>query len=445
MIIAMALVWSLSQPADAWVFDELIHNNGSRFQGLVLSETPQGVKFQVVTRLPGRPTVTLTTFFAKSEYATINRLNEADRTQLKARLNNLDATKNGERDRVDSLKLVSDEWLGISDSAKRYDSDHFALISNAPAEITARAAVRLEQLFAAFRRYLPPQATTAKPTTIYLTVTPEEYVSLLGTNAPRLLNPALYDPVRNRIICGSDLRRLGEQLNGSRLHHQRQFLAIEQYEIDIRKLYKDQKTELDRFLATAQGQRQKILAAEAANDRAFDTATKQLFAVLYHEAFHAYAKSYAFPDHELPRWLNEGLAQIFESAVVEAGELRVGHADSERLKTVRDWVKADGDKLLSVVDLAKTDQSGFVAKHTDSKAASERAYAASWGAAHYLLFSRNAIGNERFTKYLNDVKSGRDPATALELWIDQSPSDFNREWRDYLTRLKPDGTLEPVK
>jgi hypothetical protein len=340
---------------------------------------------------------------------------------------------------------VPAEWLGKAESAKRYDSDHFTLISNAPDEITGRAAVRLEQLFAAFRRYLPPQSTSAKPTTIILTVTPEEYVSFLGPGAPRLLNPAVYDPVKNRIICGSNLRQLGEQLNSSRLHHQRQFLAIEQYETEIRKLYKDQKSDLDRFLNTAKDQRQKILAAEAANDRAFDTATKQLFAILYHEAFHAYAGSYAFPDRELPRWINEGLAQIFETAVVEGGELRVGHADPERLKTVRDWMKADGDKLLSIVDLAKTDQNGFVAKHTDAKAASERAYAASWAAMHYLLFARNAVGNERFIKYLADLKAGRDAIETLEQWIDQSPSDFNREWRDYLTRLKSDGTLEPVK
>jgi hypothetical protein len=445
MIPAIMLSLTLAQPADTWVFEELIHNNGSRFQGLVLSETAQGVKFQVVTRLPGRPTVTLTTIFSKSEYAKINRLDEADRTRLKTRLDNLDATKNGERDRLESLKLISAEWLGKADSAKRYDSDHFTLISNAPEEITGRAAVRLEQLFAAFRRYLPPQTTTAKPTTIFLTVTPEEYVSLLGPGAPRLLNPAVYDPVKNRIICGSNLRQLGEQLNGSRLHHQRQFLAIEQYKADILKLYKDQKSEQNRYLSLANSQRQTILAAEAANDRAFDTATKQLFAVLYHEAFHAYAHSYAFPDRELPRWLNEGLAQIFETAVVEAGELRVGHAEPERLKTVREWIKADGGEFLSIADLVKTQPSGFVAKHTDAKAASERAYAASWAAAHYLLFARNAIGNERFAKYLVDLKAGRNANDSLEQWIDQSPSEFDREWRDYLTRLKSDGTLEKMK
>lgn len=445
MFVTLTLALTLTQPADTWAFEELIHQNGSRFQGLVLSESAEGVKFLVVTRLPGRPTVTLTTLFAKSEFDSIVRLNEAERKKLKDRLDALDATKHGEKERINSLKLVPTEWLRKPDSAKRYDSDYFTLISNAPDEIVSRAAVRLEQLFAAFRRYLPPQTTQSKPTTIYLTVTPQEYSLLLGPGAPRLLNPAVYDPAKNRIICGSDLQRLGEQLNGSRLHHERQILAIEQYEMAIRKLYKDHKQEMERYTSTTNSQRQKIRAAEAANDSAFDKATKQLFAVLYHEAFHAYAQSFAFPDRELPRWLNEGLAQVFESAVVEGGELRVGHADPERLKTVRDLMKLDNGSFLSITDLLKTGSTGFVAKHTDSKAASERAYAASWAAAHYLLFARNAIGNERFAKYLTDVKSGRDPAAALELWIDQSPMEFNREWRDYLTRLKPDGTLEPVK
>jgi len=35
----------------------------------------------------------------------------------------------------------------------------------------------------------------------------------------------------------------------------------------------------------------------------------------------------------VPLWLDEGLAQIFETALVEAGELRVGHAERSRLAT----------------------------------------------------------------------------------------------------------------
>ena len=41
----------------------------------------------------------------------------------------------------------------------------------------------------------------------------------------------------------------------------------------------------------------------------------------------------------MPRWLNEGLAQIFETAIIEAGELRVGHADAERLARVKEEIR----------------------------------------------------------------------------------------------------------
>ena len=446
-MIGILLAFALIQPpaANGWAFDELIHTNGSNFKGLLLNENAEGVRFQVVTRKPGRPTVTLTTIFAKSEIAKLNRLSDGERTALKAKLIELDPTGKGERERMGSLPLTPSEWLGRAGAAKRYESDHFILVSNTSEEITRRAAVRLEQLFAAFRRYVPPRNPNGRPTTIFLSQTPEEYRALLGPDAPKLLNPAIFDPIGNRIVCGSDLRRLGEQLTGTRIHHERQRLAIEQYEDDVRKLYKDQKSDLDRFLATANAQRQRIAIAESANERAFETATQQLFAVLYHEAFHAYAATFTFPETELPRWLNEGLAQIFETAIVEAGELHVGHADAERLKTVRDLLKPGAAGLIPMADLVHTNGSGFLAKHTDAKAGSDRIYASSWAAAHDLLFKRGAVGNERFGEYLRSLKTGNDPLKAFEIWMGMPTAKFESDWRDYLSRLQADGTLAPKK
>ena len=64
---------------------------------------------------------------------------------------------------------------------------------------------------------------------------------------------------------------------------------------------------------------------------------ERLFTRLYHEAFHAYLGTFVYPAQggSLPIWFNEGLAQIFETAIVEVGELRVGHADPVRLVAVR--------------------------------------------------------------------------------------------------------------
>src|SRR5208283_1264672 len=87
--------------------------------------------------------------------------------------------------------------------------------------------------------------------------------------------------------------------------------------------------------------RQAIASANTTNEELFQKATQQLFQTLYHEAFHAYLANFVFPPSEgtVPRWLNEGLAQIFETALVEAGELRVGHITPIRLTNIQEAVK----------------------------------------------------------------------------------------------------------
>src|SRR5207253_3002021 len=110
-------------------------------------------------------------------------------------------------------------------------------------------------------------------------------------------------------------------------------------EKDLSRLYRG--AELTRVLAPLKDTRNQLNAAEGQNEAAFEQATRQLFAVLSHEAFHAYLATVVYPPPAAgpPRWLNEGLAQVFESAVVEAGELRVGHADRDRLARAKDGVR----------------------------------------------------------------------------------------------------------
>ena len=72
LLAAGALVASApAQPAPAglsnWPFDEITLKNGAKFQGMLLAELPDGYEFRSVYRLPGRPTVTLTSFFGKGD------------------------------------------------------------------------------------------------------------------------------------------------------------------------------------------------------------------------------------------------------------------------------------------------------------------------------------------------------------------------------------------
>lgn len=445
------------KPTNDWKLDELVAVNGAKYRGLVLEESEKGVRFRVVRRPPGRTAVTLTTYFLKKEVGHIEKISDADRAATKAKLAELDPTGAGERKRMEGLDLTATEWLGIPNGAKRYDTDRFVLASSASEEITRRAAVRLEQIFTAYERFLPPRARPAldRPLTILLAPDKTEYAKLLNGVGGPVLNPAIYDPTLNRIICGTDLRRLGQDLTAARVHNVQQFAALDKYEADIRKIYKDSKAERDRHLAPVADQRKKIGAVEAANESKFNETTAQLFALLYHESFHAYVTNFAFPPlsaaevkagkgtGELPRWLNEGLAQLFESAVLDGGELRVGHPDRQRLLRVKELRQKGG--LVPVAELTLAGREAFLTSHAVQKSTADRSYLTAWAVAFHLVFERHLLGTKELDAYLASINAGGDPGPALERLIGKTAAAYDAELAGYFERLRPDGTSEPTK
>jgi hypothetical protein len=436
-----------------WSFDEITLTNGAKLQGLILSEAPDGIRFQSVSRLPGRPTVTLTGLITKAEVASVKRLTDADRNLLKERLAELDPSGEGERKRMESLELIAANWPGKPGAARLYDSDYFSFVSTGSEDLVRRSAVRLEQIYTAFARFLPPTVKDARPTVVMLATDQDEYKALLGPlGEPKLLNPAVFDPRGNRVLCGSDLKRLGTELQTARLHHSQQIATLDRYAETVRKLYKG--AELDRHLDAVKQEKKRVWAADAANGAKFDLATRRLFAILYHEAFHAYVGTFVYPPlkpdevkagrgtGELPRWLNEGLAQVFETAVVEAGELRADWPDRDRLNRVKDWLKGKaGGPLVPLNDLLVVGKDSFITSHADQKAASDRAYLTSWALAYYLTFQRRVIGTDAFRKYLAAVNSGGDPRAAFAALVGQELPAFEKDWHAYLLRLQSDGTL----
>jgi hypothetical protein len=438
-----------------WPFDEITLKNGAKFYGLILKDERDGVEFRAVTRPPGRPTVTLTTFFSKAEIASMKKLNDKDRGILKEKLAELDPTGEGERKRMESLELVTSDWPGKPGRAKRYDSDHFTLVCTGTEELTRRAGVRLEQIYTAFARFLPPTAKNARPTQVLLATEAEEYKTLLRPlNQPKLLNPAVYDATTNHIFCGSDLKRLGDELQSASVHHGQQLVGLDRYADSVRKLYKGD--ELNRYLKMIEMERKRVFVAQVNNGAKFDEATTRLFALLYHEAFHAYVSTFVYPPlkpqevkdgkgtGELPRWLNEGLAQVFETAVVEAGELRADHPDKKRLARAKEWLKRkeNGNTLVPLGDLLTTGRDTFLATHADQEAASNRAYLTCWALAHYLTFEARVIGSDAFHKYLIAVNTGNDPKAAFAALVGKDLPAFEKEWHNYLLRLRENGTVE---
>ena len=89
------------------------------------------------------------------------------------------------------------------------------LWSNANEDTVRRAAVRLEDIYAAYRR-VPAAApgVKGKPTRIIIVRSRKEYLGVIQGQGINLLNPAFFNPGKNEVVCGTDLQAIGDDLCG---------------------------------------------------------------------------------------------------------------------------------------------------------------------------------------------------------------------------------------
>jgi hypothetical protein len=429
---------SVTRGQDDWKYDILRLKNGTIVQGLLLRETSSQVIFQSVRRPPGSRTIVITTTYQRDEVAEIDKLNDKDREVLIARLKARDPEGKVEKTQMEALVLEPAAWGKDPKGGLSYSSDHFLLVSNAKEEIVRRAAVRLEQIYAAYTRFLPPRRKALEPTKIILVRSLAEYRAMLKEQGRDILNPAFFDSRRNQVVCASELEKLGEDLQKVHQYHKDLLAKIKKQEMDLKKDFRGAvPASMQREFYTA---RQQVRQTEAKNDAVFQDATRHLFQTLYHEAFHAYLANDVYPprENDVPRWLNEGLAQIFETAILEGGELRVGHADPKRLPQIK-TVARKGD-LVPLQELLQAGAKQFVVAHAGEHQVSDRYYMNSWALAFYLMFDRRLLGTRSLDRYVRNLKQGANPVEEFQRLVGKSLSRFEEDFRQYLLALREDGT-----
>jgi hypothetical protein len=472
--VVLALAGPVLAADSDWQFEQVRLRNGRVWYGLILEETPAWVRFQNVRRQPGRPAVIFSTTLLPAEIADIQRLPAAEHERLKGRIKKLEEAGPAEKQREERLELETIDWGGKPGAGRRYRSELFILESDAPEWIVRRAAGRLEQVYAAYTWFLPPPGASnptppaplpdagrgektiessppsplgkgdgglgsSSPTVIELFQSRAGYQARLKALGRQFVNVACYFPSRNRIFCFSDLERVAAEIEKVRRYHQRVRADLDRQEKELARLYRG--SERDRLMVPIRDTRKRMEAAEWTNESLFDQSTKQLFVVLGHEAFHAYLASvvYPKPGPEPPRWLNEGLAQIFETAVVEAGELRVGHADRERLARAKEAVRKGGLVPLSRLLRSKADD--FLATHFADGADTDVHYLTAWAVAFHLTFERRLLGTTYLDRYFKALANGADPEEAFAALVGQPVSEYETAFHQYLLQLQPDGTL----
>jgi hypothetical protein len=349
-----------------------------------------------------------------------------------------------------------------------YDNGtHFRLFSTAQRDIVERAVVRLEEIYAAYTLHLPPRKPLrrhdlaakvhpirqlfaapefAEPplfhkstTTILLVQSLDEYREMLRSSGRNILNPAFYDADHNEVVCASELQELGARLEQIRREHERQQEWIRKEEGKLELLPAGAVRDgVTKQIAAAKAE---IIRVNAENDARFRKATQELFQTLAHEAFHAYLANFVYPpgEHQVPRWLNEGLAQVFETTVIENGVPRFNAPDPLRLERLRLAFAATRpeDGVVPLTDLLRSGPEQFLVSSSSlsSRRIAARHYLTSWALAYYLTFDRQLLGTRALDQYVEALTHEVDPLEAFAQLVGQPLARFEEDFHEFLKKL----------
>ncbi len=446
-------LWSLvapavaqQPPADApgrWKLETLTLRDQSQIRGLIQSESPAEIDFAQVIQPPGKPMYAVIRGIPREKVIKIERLDEARHLALFERFALFRNRAVIEAGRMDQLELTSQ----TADGARvlHYSGPWFELTSTADDEQTRRCLVRIEQLFRAYRTLLPPRVAEPRRLRVELFGSLDQYRDRLRERRFDLENAAFYSTREATILAASDLNQFAERLAQVRRQHEQVRLDLEKIDkghgdklrtladelrkagftddeivAEQRQRKASWKKELETTLAT---NLQRLRSAE----EKFSVVTDGMFRSLAHESFHAWLDAFVYPhdQHDVPRWLNEGLAQVFETGQLDGDSLRLDAPDQECLAALRADL-ASGQPLRLSQLLTASDRQ-FLGPHAG--ATPQRHYLYAWGLAYDLTFHHNLLASGKLDAYLAASSRDLDPIARFEALTGQPLAQFESAWR----------------
>lgn len=438
--LAIAALFWLLEPACAeeWKFDVVHLRNGNAFDGLIVEESKEAVVFKHVLRKPGARTFVLDVTFGRDEISRIDKLSDVERRDLAERVALLDRGGEKERARIRSVRLQPCPWP-TNGPARLYEGKHFNLASNVREDILRMHCVRLEDMFQAYVDRFGARREPTRPIQIVLCRSVAEYQTRLRAAGLNILNPACYDPQKNLILAATELEQRTDELDKLRQKHEGLLQELDAQEKKLRRHYNGRppREAIDELRQT----RRTIQLLSAENETAFERLKQPLFTILAHEAFHAYIESFVYPIGEggIPHWLNEGLAQMCETAVIDGGELQYGRVDPKRLAALQDAIRQK--QVLRLVDLLASEPRQFQLAHQSEALVTDRLFLASWGLGYYLTFDRKLLGTESMNRWLGSLHRGTNRAEAFRDLVGQPLEPFEAQFHKYIMSLRPDGSM----
>jgi len=407
----------------------------------VIEETSQVIRFQFLVIKPGLRTLVFEVSYDRSEVASITKAKEPGRTLAKEMVKGIETNKKREEAKVEQLSLQKTAWIDGTGKALLYQGPYFELLSNAKESLVRLVAVRLDDIFGAYVRTLVQRHQPRKPVRIILFQTMAEYRAWQQRKGITILNPAVYDAKADEIVVGSDLENQNQQLDELNRKHQQQLNEL----TDRKKLIEKHYGGKPPALLTKQIQQltYQLQSLIAENEATYARIEAAFFAMVYHEAFHAYLDQWVFPTNQyhVPRWLNEGLAQNFENAFVEVDTLRIGRIDEKRLHEIQDEMRRG--RFMTIREILQAPPQQFFVRHTRESFEADRQYNASWALTHFLTYDLHLLGSPALVNYVS-TSAGGDEIARFEKLVGMPIGQCEQRWKTYILRLRTDGSLRPT-
>jgi uncharacterized coiled-coil protein SlyX len=422
------------------------------WEGLIESEDRDWITMIQIHRPPGRPMYLVIRPIDRASVHNVVRLDPARREALRREI---DAFRNRaaiEAGRMEAVRLETARAEG--NCYQRYRGRWFTLDSTAGEPLTRRVIVRTEQIFTAYRQILPPRTAPQEPPRLVVFGSTASYQAFLGRLGLRIQNQACFLEDKNLVAAGSDLERLAasmaktnaqnEQLRGqlkaledrltARLREMAESLRKEQRPpSEIQRLMS---LERGKFQQQAKSLRTQIALSDSEAAKLFRQGTRQTFARLGHESFHAYLENYVYPHarFDVPNWLNEGLAVMFEGGMLEGDTLRV---DAPNLAALRK-IKADlaGAQPLGLAKLLAAGPGAFLPLDEPAVPSADRYYAYAWGLAYWLTFQRRLLEGGGLEHYVQRHSPAVEPAARFQQLLDLPLEPAETQWRQYVLALR---------
>ena len=171
------------------------------------------------------------------------------------------------------------------------------------------------------------------------------------------------------------------------------------------------------------------LKTDEAGNQFYELVTYQhdkMWSTLAHEGFHQ------FLGYELglqvPLWLNEGMAQYFETSYVLHDRLHAGNISKSKLAAAQTLIETR--KAPALADLLQWDRATFYEN-------AQVAYPTSWALVYFLLEGEGQnYYNSTFRKFLQDLKSGQDDLASFQKRFGRDTKQLQAEFDRYIMQLR---------